>query len=158
MKKTIFYIILILVITCFNCFADDLFHEEKYEFSIGYIPICYHFDRDGDLNENNNGILLSYNKWLLSTFENSHEERSWFIGRTFRTKKWNPLDNEFFTRLNLHVGALYGYEDDMPDIGGWTIGVAPTAEVGYQRWSFEVVVMPFDGGVITGMLKYTWGK
>ncbi len=151
MKNIIIYIISFVIIIVPECYA------EKHEVEIAYGPGCRHFDGDDDLNENNNIIGISIDKWFALTFVNSKNIRSWFAGRTFRTDKWKPLNNQnWFGRLNLHLGLLYGYEEDVPDIAGWTIAPVPTFEAGYKKISAEIMVVPFDGGVLGLMFKYVF--
>lgn len=148
MKVTALIMLLILS-TATTCCAD------KNEFSIGYAPICRHLNED-DPNESNNGIFVSYDKWMGGTFINSYSKRSYFLGRSFKTSKWTPFNNEVFGRANFHIGAMYGYGKEYPNVGGWTLGGAPTIEIGYNRLSIETMIIPVDGGVISFMFKYTW--
>lgn len=143
------YLPLMIILLVTTAYADEP------EIWIGYAPICKHFNGDPELNEQNHAVFLSYDKWIAGTFNNSGNIQSYFLGRTFQTDKWEY--NHYFSRLNIHIGALYGYEEDMPNIGGWTLGAAPTFEVGYKQYSLETMVNPFaDGGVVSFMLKYTW--
>lgn len=56
--------------------------------------------------------------------------------------------------MNLHVGALYGYEDDMPNFEGWTVGVVPTVEFGLKKVALETMLSPAQGGVLACMIKF----
>ena len=155
MRTIITYIILSVTIIVPKCYAENFF--DKHEVVIGYGPGCKHFNGSDDLNENNNIFGLSVDKWFGLTFVNSNDVRSWFAGRTFRTGKWKPLDNKnWFGRLNLHLGLLYGYEKDVPEIAGWTIAPIPTFEIGYKKVSMETMVVPFDGGVVGLIFKYVF--
>lgn len=151
MKLSLTFIVILAMAV--PCIAGDV-----NEISIGYAPICRHFDYQPELNEVNHGLFVTYNKWFVGTFNNSHYIRSWFMGRTFRTKKWYPFGNEVFGRGNFHLGLLYGYGEYMPSIDGWTIGATPTFEMGYKQFSVETMVMPADGGVISVLFKWTWQK
>jgi hypothetical protein len=133
---------------------------EQHEYSIGYAPFCKHFNGSDRYNETNHAVFISYDEWIAGTFNNSNKHRSWFIGRSFRTDKWKS--NDLYVRLNLHLGLLYGYANDdnkPPNIEGWTIGAAPTFEIGYKQFGIETMVQPIaDGGVISCMFKWTWQK
>lgn len=147
-KMKVVYTILILftIVTC--CHAN--------ENSIGYVPICKHFNNNPDLNEVNHGIFLFHDDLVIGTFENSGYIRSYFIGKTFDTKKWKLFSNEIFTKLNINIGLLYGYGEHLPDILGWSIGIMPTFEIGYKKFSIETMVFPVDGGVVSCMFKWSF--
>lgn len=147
------YLLTILIILSLlsPVYADD------HNYSIGYAPICKHFDNGENMNEVNHGVFMSYDHWFFGTFNNSSYIQSWFIGQTFKSKKWKLSNNNLYTNLNLHLGLLYGYGEDMPDIAGWTIGAAPTIEIGYKQFAIETMVQPFtDGGVVSFMFKWSW--
>ena len=157
-ENTVLWIIGLSIAFIFFASIVQAAENEKPEYSIGYAPICKHFNGNPDLNEINHGLFLSYNQWEAGTFNNSSNIQSWFLGRNFRTKKWTPIDNDMFLRLNIHVGLLYGYEKDMPNIHGWTLGTSPTFEIGYRQFSVETMYMPSDGGVVAFLFKWTWQK
>ena len=154
MKTIITYIILSVIIIVPECYAEKFF--DKHEVIVSYGPGCKHFNGDDDLNESNNIMGASVDKWFGLTFVNSNDNRSWFAGRSFRTDKWKPLNENWFGRLNLHLGLLYGYEEDVPDVAGWTIAPIPTFEIGYKKVSMETMVVPFDGGVVGIIFKYAF--
>lgn len=148
MRTIIIYIMLSVIIIVPKCYA---------EVSIGYGPGCKHFKSSDDLNESNHIMGISIDKWFGLTFVNSNYVRSWFVGKTFRTGKWKPLNNQkWFGRLNLYFGLLYGYGEYVPDVAGWTIAPVPTFEVGYKKVSMETMIAPFDGGVVGVMFRYTF--
>lgn len=129
--------------------------DEK-EFSIGYVPICKHFNNDPDLNEVNHGVFVSYDKWVIGTFNNSSYIQSYFLGKKFDTKKWKPLENNLYMKLNAHLGLLYGYGEHLPNVSGWSLAAMPTFEIGYKQFSIETMVFPVDGGVVACMFKYSF--
>ena len=151
MKTILAYIILSIIIIVPKCYA-----ENNHEVIVSYGPGCKHFNGDDDLNEKNHLIGGSVDKWFGLTFVNSNYIRSWFVGRLFRTNKWKPLNERWFGRLNLHLGLLYGYGEDAPDVAGWTIAPIPTFEIGYKQISMETMIVPFDGGVVGLMFNYTF--
>jgi hypothetical protein len=155
LQKTIVVLLFGILFSQF-CYAEETDFLARHEVAVGYSFLTKHFRGGGDLNENNNGIVLYLDNFVASTFENSNYNRSWFIGYAFRTKKWKPQDWDFFCRLNFYIGPLYGYGNDMPNIGGWTVGAVPTVELGYKHISLETMVAPFDGGVVSFIIKYTF--
>ncbi len=150
MKTIIIYIMLSAMI------AVPSYALDKHEVIAIYGPGCKHLDGSDDLNESNNILGLSVDKWFGLTFVNSNYIRSWFVGRSFRTNKWKLFNENWFGRVNLHLGLLYGYEEDVPDIAGWTIAPIPTIEVGYKQISMEIMAVPFDGGVLGLMFNYAF--
>lgn len=142
------YIFIISLLFCNIGHAND-----TSETWIGYVPICYHLNRNSDLNEINHGIFVFHDTWVIGTFKNSSYIQSYFLGKSFNTKKWTPFENVFL-RLNAHIGLLYGYGDYLPDIEGWSLGFTPTLEIGYKSISIETMISPADDGVISFVFKY----
>lgn len=143
--------VLVLFIQTAFCAEEKKEFFDKHECSIGYSVYTAHFDRDDTLNEENHAILVSVDNWFISTFENSHYKRSWFGGYALRYSF--SKSKTFKARANLYLGPLYGYEDDMPDVCGWTVGAVPTLELGYKMFVIETLVMPCDGGVVSCLFK-----
>lgn len=143
---TVVVLTLLICILCSPCMAAE-------EYAVGYSFFTRHLNHESDLNENNHGLMLAADNVFISTFNNSHENRSWFLGYVFRTKKYDPFDTWFWLRGNIYVGPLYGYEEDMPSMSGWTIGAAPTFEMGYKKIALETMVTPADDGVVACMIK-----
>lgn len=133
--------------------------KEKAEVSISVGVFTKHFQPGSSTNENNRALVLSYDDWCVAWFENSYHEESIFAGRTFRTKKVTGKEHdEWFIRANLYLGLVYGYGDELPNVGGISPYLLPTGEIGYGRLSFELGVIPAPGhsGLVTGMLKFTF--
>lgn len=143
------YTAIMIILMVINATADD-----ETEFSIGYVPICKHFN-EGEYNEVNHGVFIFRNQWEIGTFNNSSYIQSYFIGRDLRTNKLE-FKNDVYMRLHAHLGLLYGYGESMPNVAGWTIGVTPTFEIGYKSFSIETMVFPVNGGVTALMFKWTW--
>lgn len=150
-----FALMVIAMCLAVSLIAATAARADETEYSLFTTVYVKHFS-DGDYNESNQLIGVSYNNWFGCTFENSNYNRSWFLGYSFRTKKYAIAESDFFLRGNLHTGALYGYDDDMPNIGGWTVAAAPTGEIGYKNFSIELLAAPFDGGVIISMLRFSF--
>jgi hypothetical protein len=153
MKDLIVLLVACIVLVLCVC----IYSVNAAEISIGYSPFSYHVDRpdkNDDINENPNGIGVSYNGWSIVTFENSFFNRSWFLGKQFKWKEWS--NNSLFWGINIYAGILKGYDNDF-NVGGWSPAVAPTFEFGKGHYSLETSYMPtIHGGVFVGMLKYTF--
>ena len=133
--------------------------KERAEISVSVGVFTKHFQPGSSTNENNRPFVFSYNDWCAAWFKNSYDRESIFAGRAFRTKKMTGKEHdEWFVRGNLYFGLVYGYKDELPNIGGISPYMLPTGEVGYGRFSFELGVIPAPGhsGLITGMLKFTF--
>ena len=153
--------ILALLSVCDTVRADDNFLN-KHEVSIGWSFYTVHWSDDSqqdngeEYNNNNNILVLSIDQWFVSTFVNSYDNRSYALGYTFRTPKWQPFNNELYGRANLQAGVVYGYEDDLTTFGGWLPGILPSIEVGYKWFSIDTLVIPSESGVISCILKFTF--
>ena len=151
------WIIIILSVFFFYSLVANLAHGA--EIVIGYAPTSYHWDErdepDGrPYNTENHAVMVSYNQWFGLTYENSHYNRTYSIGYEFRTAKWEPLNNPFFIRGTLPVGLMYGYEEKFPNVEGFSIGISPILEIGFDRLSLKTLIVPIDGGCISGMIAW----
>jgi len=150
--------LIVILIVCLStvCYAEESFLD-RHEISIGYAPFAKHFNADDkDYNETVNAIFLSMDQWFIGTFKNSHYDQTVAGGYNFRTPKWKPLKNNFFLRANLYLGLMYGYDDNLANVGGISFAVAPTIEIGYKNISLDTMAIPVDGGVISTMIKWTF--
>lgn len=140
---------MLLVIFCTVSNAED-------EISIATSIYTHHLNGDETLNENNQGIAVNYNDWMAATFVNSNYKRSWVIARRFPTEKYRIINDNTFLRASFYAGVLYGYEEYMPDLRGWTIAATPSVEIGYKKVSLETMISPAGGGVVSSLIKITF--
>ena len=143
MKKKLLAIVVLTLMLYGSACGDALF----------YGPVCYHIDRGAEHNEVNHIVGLKIDKAVAVTFENSQSKRSWFIGYNFESRKY-ILSSDLYAKAHLYLGGLYGYDEDMPDLQGWTVGAAPTLEVGWRQYSIEAMFMPVGGGVFSALFNY----
>ena len=155
-------VVTIVLLTATFCHAEDSFFD-KHEVSIFASFYTKYLKGSEGLNERNNVLGISVDGYFASTFNNSHGHRSWLMGKVFSTRKFDLWDTGLYARANLYAGVLYGYGDDMPDVAGWTIGASPGLEVshrrlemGYGNLSIIILIAPFDGGVVTGLIGWTF--
>lgn len=140
---------LLAFIFCF-VFSNIIYADDKAIF----VGLFTEHIRHGDgLNEQNKIIGIKAYDFVLSTFENSHYDRSWFLGYGFKTKKahWN----DFWIRGNCYLGLLTGY-DDFIDLFGISPAGTITGEIGFKSISIETMFMPIDGGILTLLLNYNF--
>lgn len=153
-------LVLAILLVCVKVRADDTFLD-RHEVSIGWSFYTIHFSGefsgDGDkYNNNNNIIALSIDQWFVATFNNSHYDRSYSAGYTFRTPKWQPVGDDWYGRANVMAGIVYGYDDQFINVGGFTPGIIPSVEVGYKMVSLDTIVIPIGSGVLSCILKVTF--
>lgn len=133
--------------------------EEKKEMSVAVGLYTWHFDSE-NANNFNRLLAFSYDNWTIGWFNNSHYDETIFAGYAFRTKKYSiSKDDKWFVRGSAYLGIVYGYGDKLStNVGGFSPYGLPTAEIGYNKVSLEIGVIPAPGeaGLITGMLKYTF--
>lgn len=158
--KNIVLLMVFTLLLCCKVEADEGFFDTN-EVSISYSVFTEHLsngtrDNGDDYNEDNHIIGLSVNRWVVSTFVNSYDDRSYSFGRNFRTRKWKPYGDRLYGRANFLVGAVYGYDEHLPDIAGFTPGALPMLEVGYDRFSVDTIVIPSDSTVMSILLKITF--
>jgi hypothetical protein len=114
-----------------------------------------HLDGTGALgnnstNEKNDLLAVQIRGVNVGTFINSHEDRSYFGGlsRTIHTKKFSRT-----TRMDIgyKVGLLYGYGDDLPNLGGFCPLILPTIGFTYRRLGVEIGFIPV--GILTASFR-----
>jgi len=148
------YLIVLLLLIAAPCYAEQSFFDQ-HEVSLNYSFLTKHINESDDVNEQNHIIGLTIDRWSFMTFNNSHYIRSWFLGYRFSTGSIMWENTAFYGKANLYVGALYGYEEYVPDCRGWTVAAGPTIEIGYDRLAIETLIFPFNGGVVVCTIKIT---
>ena len=133
--------------------------KEKAEVSIAVNVFTKHF-ASKESNERNRMLALSYNDWCVAWFNNSYSDETLFAGYAFRTDRYAIKESDkWFWRAGLYVGVVYGYGDNLPtNVGGLSPYGLPVGEIGYDRFSFELGLIPAPGsaGLVTGLFKYTF--
>lgn len=133
--------------------------KEEAEVSVAVNVFTKHF-ASKESNERNRMLALSYNDWCVAWFNNSYSDESLFAGYAFRTDRYAIKESDkWFWRAGLYVGVVYGYGDNLPtNVGGLSPYGLPVGEIGYDRFSFELGLIPAPGsaGLVTGLFKYTF--
>ncbi len=102
-----------------------------------------HVDRSDDTNEKTGMIAFLYNDYMISRFINSYNDETFFAGKRLHTKKFNlGKYNDIGIQANLYAGLMHGYRDNLPNIGGITIGALPTVGLVWNQTSVEVGYIP----------------
>lgn len=146
-KLLILIVFFFLASTC-NVNADDYMYllDEEYSISIGLYT--KHLKTSANLNEQNELFAVQIHNWTISTFNNSHYNRSWFLGYDFDTDKISLYISKLYVRGHFYIGTLYGYGDDLINIDGWSPAAMVTGEIGFNRFSIEGTYLPIDDGVV----------
>ena len=117
-------------------------HAEETEFSkkVWVSPgfISYHFDRNADLNETNQGIGLEYTispsqSIVAGSFKNSERSQSTYIGSSYQP--WHFGNFKF----GAVVGVINGYSGT---VGGFTPMVAPVISYEHSKMGANVLLIP----------------
>lgn len=117
-----------------------------------------HVDPSDDTNESTGMIALLYNNYIVSRFINSYNDETFLVGKRFHTKGVAiPELKQLSIQANLYTGLMYGYSDNLPNIGGISLGVLPTVGLVWKKTSVELGYVPTpSGGVFTSFLRYSF--
>jgi hypothetical protein len=106
----------------------------------------------GDGRNNDQGHLLGLRYFGLTagTFINSKDDRAWFFGPAREVYSHNFTDDTRFD-IGYSFGLLYGYGDELSNIGGMSVYAAATFGISWKRLGFDVGIIPV--GIITGNFR-----
>jgi len=96
--------------------------EAGTKYSMFYAPNSYHYERNGQ-NEENHIIGLGINNWSIGTYHNSEFNRSVFVWKSF------PL-NDY---LSISAGGMTGYD---------AIPIMPMVSINARYKIFFIAVTP----------------
>lgn len=101
---------------------------------------------DGNSNEQNHLFGLQYEGLVAGTFIGSHDERAWFVGfaREVHSRK---LNEDIRFDISYKLGPLFGYGDDLPNIGGVSAFGAGVLGFTWYKLGFDITIIPV--GVVT---------
>ena len=117
-----------------------------------------HVDRSDDTNEKTGMIAFLYNDFMVSRFINSYHDETFFAGKRFHTKKFNlGIFKDIGVQGNLYTGLMYGYSDNLPNLGGLSVGALPTVGLVWKKTSAELGYVPTPkGGVVMSLFRFTF--
>ncbi len=106
---------------------------------------------DGRNNDQNHLIGLQY--WGLSagTFINSKDDRAWYFGPAREVYSHNFYPDTRFD-IGYKFGLLYGYGDDLENIGGMSVYAIASFGITWKRLGFDLGVLPV--GILTGNFRF----
>ncbi len=106
---------------------------------------------NGSNNDQGHLIGLQYYGLSAGTFINSKDDRAWYFGpaREVYSHNFNP-DTRF--DIGYKFGLLYGYGDDLENIGGMSVFAIATFGISWKRLGFDLGVLPV--GILTGNFRF----
>ncbi len=106
----------------------------------------------GDGRNNDQGELLGIQYYGLTagTFINSQDDRAWFFGPA-REVYSHQFDHDLRFDAGYKFGLLYGYGDDLMNVGGMSVFAIATFGISWKRVGFDLGILPV--GIITGNFR-----
>lgn len=123
----------IVLLTCFPVYAER---------SMTFGVWTQHYSGDHTEGLDNHLLALDWEGPTAAFFRNSYGKETGFLGWTWHTDKFIFAD-KWFVRGNVSAGALVGYGTKHPiHYGALSPGVYPTVDVGRDKFSVGIGVMP----------------
>lgn len=105
---------------------------------------------NGSNNDQNHLLGIQYYGLTAGTFINSKNDRAWYLGPARELYSHNFTDDTRFD-IGYKFGLLYGYGDDLINVGGMSIFAAAVFGISWKRLGFDLSIIP--AGVITGNFR-----
>jgi len=105
---------------------------------------------NGSNNDQNELLGIQYYGLTAGTFINSKNDRAWFLGPARELYSHNFTDDTRFD-IGYKFGLLYGYGDDLINVGGMSIFASAVFGISWKRLGFDLGIIP--AGVITGNFR-----
>lgn len=101
----------------------------------------------------NNLMGIDYNGYTLGTFKNSYRNQSVFAGlsRTVYTKR---IVKGLNVDVKYRIGAIYGYKDKYPNVGGISPLAYPLIGINYKRVGTDITIIPSDRPIFASSFRY----
>jgi hypothetical protein len=117
-----------------------------------------HVDRSDDTNEKTGMIAFTYNDYMVSRFINSYNDETFFVGKRLHTQIYNlGKFMDLGVQGNLYAGLMHGYSDNLPNIGGLSVGALPTVGLVWKKTSAELGYVPTPkDGVFMSILRFSF--
>ena len=106
---------------------------------------------NGSNNDQNHLLGLQYYGLSAGTFINSKDDRAYYFGPAREVYSHNFTDNTRFD-IGYKFGLLYGYGDDLINVGGMSIFAIATFGISWKRVGFDLGMVP--AGIITGNFRF----
>ena len=105
---------------------------------------------NGSNNDQNHLLGIQYYGLTAGTFINSKNDRAWYLGPARELYSHNFTDDTRFD-IGYKFGLLYGYGDDLINVGGMSVFAAAVFGISWKRLGFDLSIIP--AGVITGNFR-----
>ncbi len=105
---------------------------------------------NGSNNDQNHLLGIQYYGLSAGTFINSKDDRAWYFGPAREVYSRNFTDDTRFD-IGYKFGLLYGYGDDLINVGGMSVFAIATFGVSWKRLGFDLGILPV--GVVTGNFR-----
>lgn len=105
---------------------------------------------NGSNNDQNHLLGIQYYGLTAGTFINSKNDRAWYFGPARELYSLNFTDDTRFD-IGYKFGLLYGYGDDLINVGGMSIFAAAVFGISWKRLGFDLSIIP--AGIITGNFR-----
>jgi len=115
-----------------------------------------HLDGTGDYlgngSNNDQGHMLGMRYYGLTagTFINSKDDRAWFLGPAREVYSRDFSDDGRFD-IGYSFGLLYGYGDDLTNLGGMSVFAAATFGITWHKMGFDFGIVPV--GILTANFR-----
>ena len=105
----------------------------------------------GSNNDQNYLFAMQVSGLSGGTFINSKDDRAWFFGPAREVYSYNFSDDTRFD-AGYKFGLLYGYGDDLINVGGMSIFAIGTFGITWKNLGFDLGVLPV--GILTGNFRF----
>lgn len=106
---------------------------------------------DGRNNDQNYLVGLQYSGVSGGAFINSKDDLAFFLGPAREVYSYNLSDGIRFD-VGYKFGLLYGYGDDLINVGGVSIFAAGTMGISWKKIGFDLGIIPV--GVVTASFRF----
>jgi len=106
---------------------------------------------DGRNNDQGELIGIQYYGLTAGTFINSQDDRAWYFGPA-REVYSHKFDHDLRFDAGYKFGLLYGYGDDLINVGGMSVFAIATFGITWKRLGFDLGILPV--GILTGNFRF----
>jgi len=93
---------------------------------------------------------IRYSGLTAGTFINSKDDRAWFLGPAREVYSRDFSDDGRFD-IGYSFGLLYGYGDELTNLGGMSVFAAATFGITWHKMGFDFGVIPV--GIFTANFR-----
>ena len=101
-------------------------------------------------NDQGNMLAIRYYGITAGTFINSKDDRAWFVGPAREVYSRDFSDDGRFD-IGYSFGLLYGYGDELTNLGGMSAFAAATFGITWHKMGFDLGIVPV--GIVTANFR-----